>query len=149
MIKLIGQILAVMGSGLTGMYFVSTMAMENVVLNFEQREDKKTEARERKQQIRNDVLVNKLSRILQQSQNAFSLDEYGEMAKEIVNDSERSIKRFIKSENNKQEEQFEIFYFLDQKDSTFKMISYKGADGNYTIIRMIPISEDEFNRINN
>ena len=77
------------------------------------------------------------------------MDEYGKIVEDIVNGSTKDLKRFVKSENNKQEEQFEVFYFINKNDSAVKMLTYKGTEG-YIIIRQVTITDEEMNRyINN
>lgn len=131
------------------MYFVAGMAMENVVLKFEQREHKKQDTQFVIYKMYNDSLSVSLNETLMRSENAFSLDEYGNIVKDIVKESERSIKRYVKSENKKQEEEFEVFYFINKNDSAFKMLTYRGTEG-YIIIRQVAITDEEMNRyINN
>ena len=136
MIKLIAQILTIGSFGLTGMYFVAGKAMENVVLKFETRQHKRSDTQNVNYKMYNDSLESE-RKIWYASEN-----------QKLIN-SNKDLKDFVISENKKQEEQFEVAYMLDDNDSTYKLLTYKGSDNRTIIIRKILISNREFERINN
>ena len=152
MIAIAAKILTIASITFTGMYFVAGMAMENVVLKYEKRQHERLDSVSVASEKRNSILLQSLENTLKRSQNAFSLDEYGEIVKEKVDDGVKSMKRYTDKQNKSQEQEaekmFKEVYFMDDKDSTFKLLTYK-VNGKYMVVRQIPISTSEFNAINN
>ena len=140
--KLIGYVL----SGLYGVYYVSEIAMENVTLKYEKIQEVKHKKYNDSLETARQLFVEDMA---QKYQPNFTLEENAEITERIVNEGIKSLKRYVKNENTKQREDFEVFYMLDENDSTYKMLSYKGADGKYVIIRQIPITQAEFKEANN
>lgn len=140
--KLIGYVL----SGLYGVYYVSEIAMENVTLKYEKIQETKHKKYNDSLETARQLFIEDMA---QRYEPSFTLEEQAEVTERIVNDGIKSIKRFVNNENRKQEEQFNVVYFLDDRDSTYKLLTYKGSDGKTIIVRQIPISTNEFERINN
>ena len=146
-LKLLSYVL----SGLYGVYYVAGAAMENVILKQEIKQDAKNKEDEKRHRQYDDSLevarTAHFDEIAKRYQPNFTLEEQAEITERIINDGIKSIKRYVKNENEKQREEFEVFYFLDDNNQNFKMLSYKTSTG-YIIIRQIPITQAVFEEIN-